>query len=99
MSDINETCEGCVYAHVTIMENNEPVMRCRRYPPQLFVQDGEICQAFPDAWRRCGEYQEVLLTPKAGPIQYTHAALDHNVFEIKPGVVDLDRLITKEEPD
>jgi hypothetical protein len=38
-------------------DQDMPVFKCHRYPPQIFLDaDGEVAQAFPDAWMTCGEF-------------------------------------------
>ena len=61
---IDGTCEGCIYEVLTITDDNEPHTKCKRFPPTLLVQDGEIIQTFPDASDRCGEYKEEIDIPK-----------------------------------
>jgi hypothetical protein len=55
---MSPTCEGCVYANPAIsdIEEEGPLMFCHRYPPQLFILDGELTQAYPQALNGCGEY-------------------------------------------
>lgn len=52
-------CSTCNYSAPTIGDDSEPVLKCRRFPPVLFVLDGQPTQAFPDAVDPCGEHSEV----------------------------------------
>jgi hypothetical protein len=57
-------CSSCRFSRVDYMEgegyDDGPLMRCHRYPPQIFVVDGDPAQTWPnigpDDW--CGEHQE-----------------------------------------
>ena len=52
-------CDGCVYAHPIITDDtNQPALKCHRYPPRLFVWDGQLTQSLPDATDWCGEWTE-----------------------------------------
>lgn len=51
------TCESCKHSRPTITDDFEPLLKCHRYPPQLFVLAGVVNQAWPDANEPCGEYQ------------------------------------------
>jgi hypothetical protein len=52
------TCGQCSHAQPVISddESEGPILKCHRYPPTLFVLDGEVTQAFPDAVDACGEW-------------------------------------------
>jgi len=55
---LNDTCDGCLYAHPAITdEEDDIVMKCRRFPPTVFVFEEDVHQMFPDANTRCGEYK------------------------------------------
>ena len=65
MEEVNDTCDGCVHAHILIInegtEEERPRIECRRYPPQMFVLRDEddvdqVWSGFPNALERCGEY-------------------------------------------
>lgn len=52
-------CDSCVFAIPKIHESGELLLKCRRFPPQIYVDgDGDVCQIFPEATARCGEYKE-----------------------------------------
>lgn len=56
---IDGNCNRCFYAVPTISDNNQPMVKCKRFPPvQLVLSDGEVVQSFPDAHERCGEYKD-----------------------------------------
>lgn len=52
------TCANCAFADPR-MEEGEPVLQCRRYPPAVLVYDGEAVKVFPGVeesdW--CGEWR------------------------------------------
>lgn len=50
------SCDGCYFALPTVTDDKDVLVKCRRFPPAVFVKDGELWQAFPDAEFRCGEY-------------------------------------------
>ena len=52
----DKDCGGCLHATPTVTDDDDVTMKCRRYPPVLFILDGELTQTFPDAYMRCGEY-------------------------------------------
>jgi len=54
---IDGTCDGCIYCLPTVTDDGDITTKCRRYPPVLLVQNGEIIQTFPDASDKCGEYK------------------------------------------
>lgn len=54
---IDGTCDGCRYAVPTVTDDKDLVMKCRRYPPVLFVFEGSVSQGMPDATFKCGEYK------------------------------------------
>lgn len=54
---IDGDCEGCIFALPTVTDDEDVTVKCRRYPPALFVLDGIVTQSFPDASERCGEYR------------------------------------------
>lgn len=51
-------CVECIYSRMGTSDDQDmPVFKCHRYPPQIFLDaDGEVAQAFPDAWMTCGEF-------------------------------------------
>lgn len=51
-----DECIGCIHAHMDMDGMEDILLKCRRYPPQVLVVDGEVAQTFPDANQRCGEY-------------------------------------------
>ncbi len=58
---MDENCSNCSHSVVSFFEAEDgPTLTCRRYPPQIFVLDGEPTQASPDVgtdhW--CGEWQD-----------------------------------------
>jgi len=55
---VNASCGDCIYSRLSFSDQqDDPVFKCHRYPPQIFLDgDGEIAQAFPDAWMSCGEF-------------------------------------------
>lgn len=63
-------CESCVYVAV-VVEDDEPLYQCRRYPPVPTMVDGDPAVAFTevrgDDW--CGEFRpEQPVTPRCqGP--------------------------------
>jgi hypothetical protein len=52
------TCSNCTYGEVAIGDDSVPRVDCHRYPPLLFVVDGDPQTAFPQVegtdW--CGEW-------------------------------------------
>jgi hypothetical protein len=53
-------CGTCKFVEIVILDDGDgPALTCRRFPPTLFVLDGEVTQTLPqvtqDDW--CGEYQ------------------------------------------
>lgn len=52
-------CSTCNYSAPMIGDDGDPVLKCRRYPAALFVWDGHVTQAFPDAVDPCGEHSDV----------------------------------------
>lgn len=52
------SCEGCRYAQPVVTANENIILECYRYPPQMLVLDEQIVQAHPDAVYRCGEYRQ-----------------------------------------
>lgn len=65
------SCEGCIFAQPTLTYDDEPIMKCHRYPPQIYKNaEGELCQGYPDASTGCGEFKqetfgEAYMRPKA----------------------------------
>lgn len=53
----DDTCNGCVYAVPQFGDDEELLLRCRRYPPTVLAFNEEIAQTFPDANMRCGEFK------------------------------------------
>lgn len=57
-----DNCVDCVYAVNEIYKDEDnpevplKLLSCRRYPPVIFVLNGEVFQEFPNANRRCGEF-------------------------------------------
>lgn len=55
------SCSTCEFADPGVGDEGELLVHCRRFPPQLFVLDGETTQAWPQPhhgdW--CGEYRAV----------------------------------------
>lgn len=51
-------CMECRWALPSVSDDPDEgvVLKCRRYPPQLLVLNGELAQASPDAVTRCGEF-------------------------------------------
>lgn len=54
------SCSTCLWATPRVAEDDEPVLDCRRYPPQAIIEpDGDIAVFWPQVesgdW--CGEYQ------------------------------------------
>lgn len=58
--EVDDTCNGCIYAHVGMADGDEDmVYKCRRFPGTVvFDSEDEPVQLFPDAWKRCGEYND-----------------------------------------
>lgn len=56
MDELSEDCTGCKFAFPMISDD-DLVIKCRRYPPQIYVVDDVVCQTFPDTHHRCGEYK------------------------------------------
>ena len=57
---IEGDCTGCIFAQPVITEDDDLIGKCRRYPPQIYVDaEGDTCQSFPDTHYKCGEYQKV----------------------------------------
>lgn len=54
---IDGTCDGCFYSMVHVGSDKEPNLKCRRFPPQVFVFEDSLSQGFPDAYQRCGEFR------------------------------------------
>jgi hypothetical protein len=55
----NTSCATCRHSQPTITDDDDqPILKCHRYPPTLFVLDGELTQAWPDANHVCGEWQQ-----------------------------------------
>lgn len=53
-------CLTCTFSHVNELDDDAGFdMRCLRFPPQLFVLDGELSQAVPsvNAEMVCGEWE------------------------------------------
>ena len=52
-------CSACIHSRMAFGDQQEmPVFKCHRFPPVVFVDhDGEVAQAFPDAWLSCGEFE------------------------------------------
>lgn len=57
---IQGDCAGCMYAVEDFGDDGEFMKKCQRYPQSLFVVNGFVMQAFPDAIHRCGEYTQSL---------------------------------------
>lgn len=55
MQDSN--CDGCFFATPTVTDDAELGVKCHRFPPVIFVLEGEVTQTFPDAYDKCGEYK------------------------------------------
>lgn len=53
-----DDCMGCKFAIPMITDGGGAVMKCRRFPPQVYLVCGDEYQSFPDATYRCGEYKE-----------------------------------------
>jgi hypothetical protein len=53
-------CSNCSFSRPTISDEptEGPILKCHRYPPQLFILDESVTQAFPDATDACGEWAE-----------------------------------------
>ena len=53
-----DTCGTCRFASPGIADDGDPLMQCRRNPPQVFPLDGEPAQTWPtmaaDDW--CGDW-------------------------------------------
>ena len=52
-------CVNCAHGEPSVLEDETLTIQCLRYPPQLFVLDGEVSQCVPqmvgDAF--CGEWK------------------------------------------
>jgi hypothetical protein len=55
---IDGDCDGCMFAFPTVTDDEDVILKCRRFPPVLLVADNQPVQMFPDAVNRCGEYKE-----------------------------------------
>lgn len=54
---VDDKCDDCIFAVINIYDDGELGYKCRRYPPTLYVdRDGGLSQAYPNAWKTCGEY-------------------------------------------
>lgn len=54
---MQRSCENCSHSNMAILDGGEPVLKCYRYPPQLFIEaDGGLAQAVPEATHVCGEH-------------------------------------------
>lgn len=55
---MNPSCVTCRYADPAITDDNQPIVRCRRLPPQVFSHGGDVCQCWPqvDETDWCGEW-------------------------------------------
>ena len=63
---MEDSCADCVHSRMYESDQQDmPVFKCHRYPPQLFYDgDGEVGQAFPDAWMSCGEFKSAEKTTR-----------------------------------
>lgn len=53
------SCEGCRHAQPVVTANENIVLECFRYPPQVMMDSDEVLfQVRPDAVYRCGEYRQ-----------------------------------------
>ena len=43
--------------YIMATDDEDARAECRRYPPQMFVFEGEVFNGFPNAEDRCGEYK------------------------------------------
>ena len=52
-------CATCTFSHVNELDDGAFVLQCRRYPPQLFVWQGEVNQGWPQVTNEmvCGEWE------------------------------------------
>jgi hypothetical protein len=52
------SCVDCHHAAVSVsdIESEGPLLFCHRYPPVLFILDGHVTQAHPEADEICGEF-------------------------------------------
>ncbi len=53
-------CVSCVYSVLGISDDleDDPILKCHRFPPVIFVIDNEVAQTSPDANYVCGEFKE-----------------------------------------
>jgi hypothetical protein len=52
------TCAECAHSRPALTDvENEPILKCHRYPATIFVFDGEIAQTYPEADEPCGEWR------------------------------------------
>lgn len=55
------SCDRCIYVDMTILDDDEPCLICRRFPPRLFMENDELSQIRGpqvDASDWCGEFRE-----------------------------------------
>lgn len=68
MNNIKWDCNTCRFSYPLISDNPDqgPIMKCRRFPPQIFVHDGDVTQGYPDAHDGCGEWRPDTISPAPG---------------------------------
>ncbi len=57
------SCGTCRYGEPGITADDEQlILECRRYPPQLFVVNGDVARTWPQMQSHdwCGEWAEAL---------------------------------------
>ena len=69
-------CTSCAHCHPIITEGESLVEECRRYPPQVFILEGEFTQSFPNAGERCGEFKADLDSISRYPLSPLHKKSD-----------------------
>ena len=71
MTPTEPSCASCRHAAVEYTDEGDPNMVCRRYPPVLFVVDGEPVQTFLtiDADMVCGEWARPAVPDQWPPLQ------------------------------
>lgn len=108
---IDGTCDGCWYAVPTISDDQQPMVKCHRFPPAIFVHEGEVAQAFPDASDRCGEYKtevtvewtsadDVSPVCICGHSTHLHFRMVGSCFATKvggPGICGCESVVVKED--
>lgn len=51
-------CSNCKHSRPTLTDDSEPNLKCMRYPPQIFIWEGDLHQGWPDAIMVCGEFEK-----------------------------------------